>query len=127
MSFLGNSRFLKRIRLYMVGFFLGILLVLFIFPKRCGFPDPPTTEEVRSSFRRDSLLMGSDVAERVDSIGMDRTAFKEHLGKGRFILPKRKDLHGKRFRIETEDPAMKAFLEVQKEGGTRVDSLQFHP
>ena len=127
MSYLGNSHFLKRFRLYMVGFSLGLLLVIFIFPKRCGFLDTPTEDEVRGSFRKDSLLLAPRVEDRIDSIGMERGRLKEHLSQGSFILPKRKDLHGKRFRIETSDPSMKAFLEVQKEGGTRVDSLFTRP
>lgn len=126
MGRLSDPRFLKRLRLYIYGVLFGILMVVFLFPKRCGFPDVPSREEVRGSFRKDSLLLSDRVETRLDSLEMDTARFRSLLLDGEFLLPKRKDRDRKSFQILTEEePKMKVFLQVLDDGGTRADSILF--
>lgn len=126
MSILSDPRFRKRLKLYFFGFVLGIVLVIFFFRDR--FPSDASKQEVRASFKEDTLLLNDAVQHRIDSLGIEREAFKDSLMKGSFILPSQRDKNSKVFHIRTKGSLkMKARLKVLGDESTLAERVRFLP
>lgn len=126
MRFFKDPKFWHRLRLYLFGFLIGILLVLALFKDR--IPSFSSEGRLRDSFEKDRLVLSDPVQRRIDSLGWKQEAFRDSLLKGEFTLLEEANGNDRSFLITKDgELSFQVRMEVVDNERTRAVAFQESP